>query len=234
MKKISLAVLAILLSIDNVHAQPFSPPEFPQSEKSVKAFIPKGYSMLEDAEGDLNGDGIADKVFVIERNDSNNWMMSDSVDTYERILVILFREADHYILKDTNSRCILCKACGGAFGDPFAGLDIKKRVLTISHYGGSNWRWSFDRKFRYQNDAFYLIGATDHSFLAGGYCEKYKENAATHYTDVNFITGKRYRENISEDCKHKDENTDVVEKRPLVSLKDYYKSTEEKEDWWMK
>ncbi len=226
--------LCLLLTTYEGFAKTVSPPEFPQNAESAEGFIPKGYRILEDAEGDLNGDGIPDEAMVItlESSEGEEQYNLDSLESYERFLVILFRDGDHYVLKDTNSRCIWCKNCGGVFGDPFSGLTIKRQVLTISHYGGSNWRWAFDRKFRYQNNDFYLIGATDHSFWCVDFCDKYKDFGATNYTDVNFLTGQRYRMTITEDCKSKKEKHDIVAKRPLVQLKDFTES--ENENWWTK
>ena len=36
---------------------------------------------------------------------------------------------------------IMCKACGGAMGDPFAGITIKNNAFILEFYGGSSSRW---------------------------------------------------------------------------------------------
>lgn len=46
-----------------------------------------------------------------------------------------------------NDSLILCKTCGGIFGDPYAGVEFKDDSLVIHHYGGSNWRWELTHWF---------------------------------------------------------------------------------------
>ncbi len=34
-------------------------------------------------------------------------------------------------------------------GDPFQGIEAGPKTFTVSHYGGSAWRWSIAYKFNY-------------------------------------------------------------------------------------
>jgi len=49
------------------------------------------------------------------------------------------------------------------FGDPYAGVEIKKGMFTVHHFGGSNDRWSNDITFKYsQSDMrWYLYKIVD-------------------------------------------------------------------------
>jgi hypothetical protein len=55
---------------------------------------------------------------------------------------------------------VLCRQCGGVFGDPFESLDINRGVLVLNHYAGSNWRWGITDRFLWRNGAFQHVGKT--------------------------------------------------------------------------
>jgi len=112
----------------------------------------------------------------------------------------------------------MCKRCGGAFGDPFNDISITAGVLTVDHFGGSNWKWSFNHKFRYQNDDFYLIGKTSNSYFGGHDCDKLNDFASTNFEDINYITGDRTRKKISDDCKLLLDKKDKIKTTPLKNM----------------
>src|SRR4051812_48533143 len=112
---------------------------------NISSFIPKGYDTLFGgfANGDLNTDGTDDVVLALYNATEKEDMDSLNVDSIApRLLVILLGTTNGYIQSETSSAALLCRGCGGIFGDPFNGISIEKSVLVISHYGGSNWRWS--------------------------------------------------------------------------------------------
>jgi len=45
-------------------------------------------------------------------------------------------------------------------GDPFQKIDIIRNCIVIDHFGGSREKWNYTHRYRFQNDNFYLIGAT--------------------------------------------------------------------------
>ena len=152
--------------------------------QDFRSFIPNDYDTLDDGvvRGDLNKDGIEDIVIVVgsKWEQDENWSekASDS-NVAPRLLIILFGTDSGYVQIAKNDKAILCKDCGGIFGDPFAGIEINKNVLSINHYGGSNWRWGYTHKFRFQDKEFFLIGQTKYSFLAVENCEKLNDFAGT-------------------------------------------------------
>ncbi|HEX7904318.1 MAG TPA: hypothetical protein VF487_10595 [Chitinophagaceae bacterium] len=178
--------------------------KIPVVGKTIDAFIPAGYDTLAVAQGDLNKDKIDDYVLVLqsvnEKNTDPSVVDTDSLPA--RILVVIFKKANQYVLGVKTDKAIMCRYCGGVFGEPFDYVIIEKGVLNIHHYGGSTWRWSETHKFRYQKNEFYLIGETSYLYWNVSNCEALGEFAGTHYKDVNFITGDYEEKKVSDEgCK---------------------------------
>ena len=125
--------------------------------KLFQSFIPGSYSLLDSASGDWNKDGYKDLVLIL-KSDSEEM----NPDTTRPLLLLAGTANGGYTLLARNDSVVLCKGCGGVFGDPYAGIVIKNGYFSIEHYGGSNWRWTrvitfkFDVKsnvFRLHRDA---------------------------------------------------------------------------------
>jgi len=210
--------ILILLLLSSVYLSSLS--------QDFRSFIPNDYDTLDDgvARGDLNKDGIEDIVIVVgsKWEQDENWSekASDS-NVVPRLLIILFGTDSGYVQIAKNDKAILCKDCGGIFGDPFAGIEINKNVLSINHYGGSNWRWGYTHKFRFQDKDFFLIGQIKYSFLAVENCEKLNDFAGTKYEDINFVTGQYEMKEISEDCKLLENKKGKRKIEQLISLSNF-------------
>jgi hypothetical protein len=165
--------------------------------RAMSDFVPRGYDTLATATGDLNKDGKDDVVMVLKDKREDTADVSSDVMDNGRLLVILFKTTDGYVLAGKSGDVVMSKNSGGAFGDPFSGLDVKNEVLTINQYGGSSDRWSIITKFRYQNNGFYLIGLTNDSYSTLSECEV--QTGA--YTDINFVTRDRVVKTVKKDCK---------------------------------
>jgi len=113
-------------------------------QQTLQSFIPADYSILDSASGDINKDGNKDILVILKNNQEEN-----TGDTVRPLLVLLGSGKDLYELTARNDSVVLCKACGGVFGDPYAGLTVKNNFFSIEHYGGSNWRWTRIITFRY-------------------------------------------------------------------------------------
>jgi hypothetical protein len=191
----------------------------PERSKSYMDFVPAGWDTLGVTKGDLNKDGKEDVVLALKsKSESDDGDMDNDPDRY---VVILFKEGSTYRKVLSLGNILMCRHCGGVFGDPYNYVLIEKGVLHIDHYGGSAWRWSETRKFRYQNGDFYLIGMTDHSYWNVKECEKYEDFAGTKYEDVNLVTGTRVRKEISEDCKLLIDKKDKIKVTPLKKMAEY-------------
>lgn len=214
-----------LLTLLAVVASPAAQAQsLPTSAPTPAGFIPKGYYQLPKgrATGDLNGDGRPDVVLalgpVAEKAQNDDELPP-------RLLLVLWRTAaGGYQLACTARQAIRCRDCGGVYGDPFAGLDIAKGVLTIYHYGGSSWRWSLTDKFRYQQGGLYQIGdtyAATHIIaepcphLAG------EHRPGDVFHDTNLLTGQYERVEVSEECKMLENRRGKQPVRPLRKLADY-------------
>jgi hypothetical protein len=203
-------------------AQRIPAPKIPATGQKVADFVPPHYALLADGQAsyDFNRDGRPDKVLVLRP------LLEDQPDRIDpdmpgRILLILLGTPTGYTLDAQSSRIMLCRGCGGVYGDPFAGLDVKNGILTISHYGGSSWRWSITSKFRYQQGSFYLIGETTDYGRVEGDCEGLDGPAGRNYRDTNFVTGDYEIEKISDDCKLLLHKRGKTKPTPLRKLIDY-------------
>lgn len=141
--------LLVLCGTPILTAAQNSAPEIPDE---VKVFVEKGSRAITLETADLNGDGTRDFILVTEKTkvqtDKNQTNNEDNEDA--RSLVILTREAGGKLtLAKQNGKVVYCKSCGGAFGDPFAGVEAKRGSFTVSNYGGSASRWSESYQFNY-------------------------------------------------------------------------------------
>jgi hypothetical protein len=187
----------------------------PSVGKAIKDFIPANCDTLGMAIGDLNKDGKNDIALALFNKAENE--NSDA----ERLILVLFKTATGYSVAGKSANVLMCKGCGGIFGDPYAGIEISKNVLTVHHYGGSAWRWSDDLKFRYQNTDLYLIGRSAHSYWNVKMCDKLGDFAGTDIEETNFVTGDHYIKKISENCKLTTDKKNKIKIKPLVKLADY-------------
>lgn len=201
-----IVCVVVLLSCTESFSQSRVLSKIPLTGVSPRLFIPAGYDTLQTAEGDLNKDGIADFAMVLQSDKERDASLDEEgidVDSLpKRILVVLLKKNDVYQLAAKTDKAILCKYCGGIFGEPFDGIWIDKGILQLHHYGGSAWRWSYTHKFRYQQNNLYLIGETTLSYWNVENCEKLDEFAGTEYMDINYVTGQYEQKKVSaEGCK---------------------------------
>lgn len=190
--------------------------KIPVSDKSIKNFIPKEYVIKDSISGDLNKDGIKDVVLVLNHLQEDTFEMDEEP---KRILLVLFKSAAGYKLSGKSSEVLMCRHCGGMYGDPYSQLDITKGILSIEHYGGSSWRWTEIRKFRFQNNGFYLIGSTSFSFWNVKDCDgEGIGEAGKNYEDINYVTGDTEVIEKDEECKLIKHIKKKQTKKPLVKL----------------
>ena len=186
--------------------------------KDIVSLIPDGWHILEKVEGepvkvegDLNKDNILDIAAVIEKTTSNN-----EAEAPPRSLLIAFGNNDNtYSLSIIADNVIMSADAGGVWGDPFDSLTIDRGSVVVSDYGGSNWRWYNKYRFRFQDNDWYLIGATMGSYFTG---TTTMDNADEE--DYNLLTGDYI-------IKRRDENgkLNVIKGnrgiRPLVKLREF-------------
>lgn len=210
-------------TIAPVSKTPESAEKGSESGQAFEMLIPEGWQIVEnnqqpqaEVEGDLNGDNIVDKVAVIEEKTQS--------DTAKRGLLIAFGTSDNgYVKSILADTAILQSNEGGAFGDPFESIEMDRGSVVINFYGGSNWRWYKKYRFRYQDQGWYLIGATLGSYFTG---DTTIENADEE--DYNFLTGD-YTERKKLENGEMETKTGNKGKKELVNLKDFIANSEEEQ-----
>lgn len=152
----------------------------------MTSLIPKGWGIAEKSDGtpiqaigDLNKDEIDDIAVIIEEERGTEEQAP------QRAILIAFGNGDHeYSLSIKTEKAILKADAGGVWGDPLEGISIDRGSVLISFYGGSNSRWYAKYRFRFQDQDWYLIGATLGSYHTG---TTTIENADEE--DYNLLTG---------------------------------------------
>jgi hypothetical protein len=133
----------------------------------VKPFVEKQRIPIALKTGDLNADGRKDLVLVVSDVVPENAPYEEGAG--ERSVLILIREASNALtLAARNDLVAMCKNCGGAMGDPFAGVAIRGTRFTVSNYGGSNSRWAYDYTFNYsrRDRTWQLVSVKETNFHA--------------------------------------------------------------------
>lgn len=196
----------------------------------LETYIPKGWKILGKDEGDLNGDQQPDLALIIENTDPKNIVHHDSYDKNsenqrlnlnERKLLVLFKDDQTYhqiasndsLPRENNNekKCLI---------DPLI-VDhspiIQNGLLKISlNFGFRCESWEVFNNlysFRYQNQAFYLIGYDLHYF------DRPSGNSRSESTD--FLT-RKFKQSLSTpelDLKHSPQiSQSKLNKAPLLKL----------------
>jgi hypothetical protein len=183
--------------------------------KDITSLIPTGWHILDvnyenakaKAEGDLNKDGIQDIAIVIE----------NTADIDDRSLLIAFGTKDNtYSLSIIADNVILGALDGGGWGDPFDGIIIDRGSVVVNDYGGSGQRWYHNYRFRFQENDWYLIGAT----MGWNHPIKEGTEMAFDTEDYNLLTGDYIFDKIEENGEEKITKGNRGKKK-LVKLSDF-------------
>jgi hypothetical protein len=136
--------------------------------EEVKPFVEKGMIPIALEASDLNADGRKDFLLVLSPIVPEGSTYDEAGDG-ARPLLILIRDANGALsVAARNDMVVLCKNCGGVFGDPFAGIDVRGTRFTVNNYGGSNDRWSYSYTFDYsrRDRTWQLVRVEESSFQA--------------------------------------------------------------------
>jgi uncharacterized Zn finger protein len=151
----------------------------PDRASSPEAFAPRGWTVLEKAMGDLNQDGVPDAAIIFKDPKEEKEGEFD----VERVLVIALQQPGKgWARSAVSEEEVLCRSCGGVFGDPFAALKIERGAVVVVHYGGSRDRWGYTHRYRLENGEWVRIGETEVS-------EDALEGNG-HEVDRNLVTGR--------------------------------------------
>jgi hypothetical protein len=127
----------IILALSLLATSSFAQTNIPSS---VKSQIPAGWTIKDVVTGQLNNDTKEDLILVLENK---------KIEDVPRKIMIFLGEDNGYQLSGTSDTAVFCEKCGGIYGDPYNGIQVEKKKVTINNYGGSAWRWSDDFTFAY-------------------------------------------------------------------------------------
>lgn len=129
-------------------------PTFQQIMNNVEAQV----------EWDFDGDGIDDIAVVLEDIE----VQEGNEDLQRTLLVALGMGDGTYHFPDYYDNIVYGPNDGGVMGDPFMGLTLDEEYDTfgVSHYGGSNWRWSNTYYIGYREQGWTLLSYSGEIFNA--------------------------------------------------------------------
>ncbi len=164
-------------------------------------FVPKGWIIEKEGNGDLNGDGVPDVMFVLHMNDprnviKNSGLGESKIDTNPRMLVIVFADkaTNKYSLALAN-HTLIPRHTNPVMEDPFDDAKIIKGTIQVSlglWMSAGGWGNS---TFRYQEGCFKLIGYDS--------TETQRNTGETSDVSINYLTKKEkiVKGNIENDNK---------------------------------
>ena len=166
---------------------------------------PKDYTSIGQAIGDLDKDGIAEKVIVFDTNQEEE-KHTGTV----REIHIFKKKGNNWVLWHLSKGAVMPSKTGGQWGDPFSQITIQRGCIVLQHTGGGHYKWSHIHRFRYQNDTWELIGATTEYGSVCVFWEKF---------DYNLSTGKIHYGKWTNECTPNPNNTKIEKRTFLKKLK---------------
>lgn len=116
----------------------------------LKQFVKPGYEVLDFAKADLNNDKLGDYILILKKTGEDSLPAENEEWEIPRPLLLITRKPGNKLsMAVENDELVLCKRCGGVFGDPYEGMLAKPGGFTINFYGGSSWRWAEEYSFVY-------------------------------------------------------------------------------------
>lgn len=125
-------------------------PVFAQSPE-----IPAEYVMIKEVVGDLDRDGIDEKVAVYNMSGTE-----DEINGTDRELIIYKKTGADWAVWKRSAQAVGNSKDGGMMGDPFGNIEIKNGALLVFQSGGSSWKWNYTDEYKFQNDEFELTAYT--------------------------------------------------------------------------
>jgi len=165
--------------------------------------VPKGFTQLAKETGDLDKDGQNELVIVYNTPQQTDFGT-------ERLLRVFKKDGNSWKIWQESHTAVLSSDHGGMMGDPFDGLSIQLGCIVIDHFGGSRQKWHYTHRYRFQNGAFCLIGATVNF---GAPCDYFTD------FDYNLSTGQVIIRTTTEECDEAGEATKSKEKKTTATRK---------------
>jgi hypothetical protein len=155
----------------------------PVLKQNANDFIPQGFVLSGTSIGDLNKDGVDDKVLLVKGTDKGAFEKNDFgelVDLNRRGIIVLVKKDNKYEMILKNLNCFSSEnEDGGVYYAPELSLEIDKGNLYVHYAHGRYGYWKYT--FRYRNSDFYLIG---YDTIEGG-------EVIDKETSINFLSKKK-------------------------------------------
>lgn len=153
-------------------------PSFPNMAYKIEQLIPENYEIDMDADGDLNNDGVADKVIVLIKTTDT---------TALRPTLVLLKQGDAYSVNAISYTAFDAKYREDGYkiyDYEEVSIDSGKLVLTRQSTGPSG---SLEGTYQYVNDELVLTKITTFNMGAGGQTEQNYDLLKGIYeqTDIN-------------------------------------------------
>lgn len=188
--------MAILLSISVVVIYLFIFFGTTADADDYSRWVPEGWRLDRAVTGDLDKDGVADVVLVLQENDQGNRVRNEGLgapelDTNPRRLVVLLKSSNGLRKIAESSRLLPPEndADSPCLADPLeeGGVRIERGLLIIDlHYWLSCGSWSVSHStftFRFEKERFRLIGLDGYEYM--------RNSGERSETSTNFLTGKK-------------------------------------------
>lgn len=159
-----------------------------QRANTLSEFTPEFWAIRDSALGDLDGIEGDEAVVVYKTPMPAELGFASCVAVYKK-------EEENWKLWYQTTAPVLGDANGGMMGDPYEGVHIERRCIVIYHFGGSRQKWRYTHRYRFQNNDWYLIGATVNFGSTCDYFEK---------LDYNLVTGDVVIKKTTERCDDKE------------------------------
>jgi hypothetical protein len=164
----------------------------PAEGRAARDFVPRGWKLEGDAEGeiagDLNKDAVPDAVLRLVEDVPAEAADGTYNARYRALVILLAKPGGGFKRAAVASRLLGCTLCAGVLGDPAGGnvqLDIKNGVLNVHQLSGSREATDLTQRFRYDAGVrrFVLIGEDVENYdrLEGGGSS----------VSTNYVTGLR-------------------------------------------
>ncbi len=172
--------------------------------------LPSEHKVLKEVNGDLDNDGIAEKLVIYDTN-------TETEMGTERQIHIFKKKNYNWELWITSIGAVLPSAHGGMMGDPFEDVSIERGCIVITHFGGSRQKWNYIHRYRFQQGEFQLIGAT---ISYGSPCDYFET------LDYNLSTRKAIYKKEIDNCEENStkviNETIILKKKPLPKMNGFY------------
>ncbi|WP_126652574.1 hypothetical protein [Chryseobacterium aureum] len=155
------------------------------SAQNLKRFsVPKGYTRIAEAKGDLDNDGKDEIILIFNTNIKASEIQNpEGISDYKRVLYILKKGNNGLKVWKENSAIVFSSGFGFYPSGNALTINVKNNSLIIEQLFFTNSRHTqqYQHTFRFQNGDFYLIGLYDH----------FEDTCDFSFTnEINFSTGK--------------------------------------------